>query len=1531
MGGGDFTGTLTPNSSSRRGRQHLSVFPLPTSASGAASDFAGRGSGIPSAMDSVVHLASSAATPKFSEVHGTHTISPNALREAVTTNRDQFSVFEDELLREINLLRQNPRGYAALFEAEATIGYPYVCPDDLYFESDERVTEQFAVKPTPPKATVSERSGRGHRGGGDRSTNNTSTNTTTNNTSMEGDNDDSSTPLHPLPEKKHARPHSARSGDKGDKNSEAASSGAVSFPLCDPEPHVRPPLTVKEHGMHELNVDQLRTFFLRHQRHRMLLEKAVKDLLHQWQAADQAQHDSWAAEDAQTSKKIKRGGRKKSISNFSSDDLTRQRSNQADQLSYRYMEKLQGLMRSLCQSRDTCKRAMDGANLMLDCIRALKEAKPVGALRGSRGLKLAARDTGQHFHRDPQEIDRVFQAHNTAIEGVCARMRPSAAATRREEANFPLFDARSAADAMHYFEDLWQPSSGRSSRYRVQPDSAYHLQSYIHSLADVTQKCCNEYGYVSGEVRGVQLYASGTPRMLVMKALLGVAVPIFGFRELHPVSSRNPSTACGSPLRSNRHNDHNGNNSFSDHSSKFKNSQLATSRRIEGTVKFDDSIFNLDDEDVEQMVFDATSHTMHGEGGAGYGTAGSTPQVASLKTTTGLMFGGQFNATSPSAATFTNAEEVSENTSAGKRAALAAQRLGPLLWRDAHLLGCGWQRVVPEKPVPPYEAREVDPIPQEDSHKEVVVSTTLVVASGYEELDLIEQHKHMSLAEVRRIVRFEEGNDGVGRPIGGPSTTGAVSPGLNEEVSGDFASVAENVTMDRPAVVDLHSSLDVSLLHPKKHPIRVDASMQTAWLALHADPNRVRIIATLTGAQEPRPQSPLMNSSELVVQPSNRDPAIIVILVNVAAASAKANEGKVLIHIFECERYLTGESGFEHIGFVRLTLPYIAPTPAVIPSERSICPSPYLLNQSSSLRGTNLASPQSRIRSALSKSSQRSVGVFSGYPASAGPVSAAQETALHTELMTTAPADLLWLVEDLRLSPHPPLSALMRQAQSSVDEGFLPPLSGSGGPGLASVLPVSGGGMSTSPHPQFNLHRSSGSSVSKSCVLDSDTANKSKVLGEASLYGSSGWPLFSFEFFDRCATLLGPLTGCLTNNSEACRMTISVPHCESYLKQQIESLIEIDRELREREEEEDCMAGATDSESDADLLDNSLYRKLVLKEAPSKPPTPPPPPPPEPAATTVVKGKKGVKGKKVEEKAPPARAAKGKETAAAPHDAKNGQRNSLPILDEGKRDELLTLPPTSADLYDPSVRTHLYRLHRLCERLTQEAIVCRTMYAKAEALLTPAMTEMDGEMDKKKGKEVLRLKSEHDAIAARLEAMHQAVIRVEEVTMRVREEITARERNGIVRRARLRQIAVELEQLRAKVDRSQPLNVKLWFTGGRSGMPLMTEREDERTCLPPLLQSAEEIPAAVYDSTLTPSEAHSPYVQNPANCVPSTRLASLASHVPPRDSNVVVLQPRDSAYTLYEADFVVPEGFEGFAVLLINDQETIEWRVISSH
>ncbi|RNF02735.1 uncharacterized protein Tco025E_08333 [Trypanosoma conorhini] len=74
-----------------------------------------------------------------------HFDSTAALRQAVLCRGDEYSEYERLILEEVNALRRDPVGFAAVVEAEATVGYPFVRDDPLPAQCSEMTLEQLRV------------------------------------------------------------------------------------------------------------------------------------------------------------------------------------------------------------------------------------------------------------------------------------------------------------------------------------------------------------------------------------------------------------------------------------------------------------------------------------------------------------------------------------------------------------------------------------------------------------------------------------------------------------------------------------------------------------------------------------------------------------------------------------------------------------------------------------------------------------------------------------------------------------------------------------------------------------------------------------------------------------------------------------------------------------------------------------------------------------------------------------------------------------------------------------------------------------------------------------------------------------------------------------------------------------------------------------------------------------------------------------------------------------------------------------------
>jgi len=316
--------------------------------------------------------------------------------------------------------------------------------------------------------------------------------------------------------------------------------------------------------------------------------------------------------------------------------------------------------------------------------------------------------------------------------------------------------------------------------------------------------------------------------------------------------------------------------------------------------------------------------------------------------------------------------------------------------------------------------------------------------------------------------------------------------------------------------------------------------------------------------------------------------------------------------------------------------------------------------------------------------------------------------------------------------------------------------------------------------------------------------------------------------------------------------------------------------------------------------------------------------------------------------------------------------------------------------------------------------VCRQQYREAEAIIAPHVAELDAELERKngKGKESYRLKQQRESLVSRLDALAQSLLEIEIVAQDVREEMTNRGRNSVVRRSRHAQLQAELASLQTRASRQFPLTVRLWFCGNRlSPWNVGAEKEKEvvlslspQPSSPPLLSptpitfpfedhplikdapshissyprsplyigpytlAASLTPATnatitnftspihngsmatdattghsfnpTYSSTLlAPSSpgnetntnerisSSTAWFSTSGEAIPSTvsPFSFSSQFPPPKDSHVALLPSTCADGTLYETEVVIPEGFVGSIVLLINDRGAVIWNVVDSH
>lgn len=748
------------------------------------------------------------------------------LRAAVTSNTDHSTSFEEQLLEEINRVRRDPKGYAAVFEREVTVGYPFVLGDDEYFASDAAaltVTEYPSLKNLlyrqPSGPTVAASSGR----------------RLTDQESCRG----SSLGIESRPTS--ATPHIVPLGV------------LASLDETPPAESTYFRTTLKEQGMTELTLDQLRIHFRRHQARRGALEKTIKDLMASWQTAQQSQRDAWAMEDERMIKKNRRNASRKKSALPNADELVRERQRAMEKMSRVFAEQLRNVDEELQHERKACRRAMDGANLILESIRSLRDADPVPPLRCCRGLVLSARDSDTSFHSSQERLDLLLHM---------SRMFSSTSAESCHTGIVPLeMPDDSCEDAMASLMQQLEQREGFGEGHGVVstdvdvisriPASPAQLRDELLELGNTAHRACLTYGYVSGEVRGIIAYDQGTPRELVMRMLLGVIIPRYAFTDNASLGPMHSMPCGGKP-------------------------SLLDTRRSPGASAFEGTIFS--------------------------GIANSSDAPSALGTpTVGMTICGVFHPTSVATADSIVIEEEAQTTSAGKRAAAAAHRLGPLLWRHAHLFGCSWQRGAAHRPIPSYDEDKRDVTWQAalQCTTDTLISTSIIVASGYEELDLIHQRDNFALGQVRRMV-FEQ-------------------RGMDTTVPGDHL-LSEPLVMgmksDLPAVVDLHSALHVELIHPTSHPLLLSRSQAVLVLALRAAADRVQLQVCLGDIGDTVPTLPHVDPSRVHLQRSLADRHTVLVFVDVPACFEGSNAQ--LLHLFERDVTLGAASGYSHIGFVRL-------------------------------------------------------------------------------------------------------------------------------------------------------------------------------------------------------------------------------------------------------------------------------------------------------------------------------------------------------------------------------------------------------------------------------------------------------------------------------------------------------------------------------------------------------------------------------------------------------------------------------------
>ncbi|KAH9588941.1 hypothetical protein LSM04_005933 [Trypanosoma melophagium] len=192
-----------------------------------------------------------------------------------------------------------------------------------------------------------------------------------------------------------------------------ATTAAVSYPFVrdDPTPSRCSAMTLP----------QLRVYIADFRRERRTLAEAAAALRKEWEEAIAAQQARWAQEDTERVRRAKRGSMRRargtagsstttgtssiSITNAMSsptgtvagaggEDFVREREREGQALQAQYTQKLWELESKGVQVERACKWAIEGANLIINCVERLRKTEAVPPLEYSRGLTLVARDVG---------------------------------------------------------------------------------------------------------------------------------------------------------------------------------------------------------------------------------------------------------------------------------------------------------------------------------------------------------------------------------------------------------------------------------------------------------------------------------------------------------------------------------------------------------------------------------------------------------------------------------------------------------------------------------------------------------------------------------------------------------------------------------------------------------------------------------------------------------------------------------------------------------------------------------------------------------------------------------------------------------------------------------------------------------------------------------------------------------------------------------------------------------------------------------
>ncbi|CAG9576825.1 conserved hypothetical protein [Leishmania major strain Friedlin] len=805
------------------------------------------------------------------------------------------------------------------------------------------------------------------------------------------------------------------------------------------------PVTLRSQGLHELTLSQLRHQFRCQQRYRAALEVALRDMRASQRQAEAAQQAAWASE---AEKALRKGRRLMTTNAFnvnmgasstplqhnntvepsvpsvvphnhkklshtstatsamrtsssSEDPVSLRRSEDMAQLRSMHEARIRRMEQKLRDVRNACKRSLAAANIVLDAVRALREAQPAPPVQRHRGLSLAAHDTAVMYYGDEERVaalQDLYAVSRATLVGLAeypgaptAPLPTLEQLSRRleqcqvEEAKPKITSVSSSPGRRSRCEDGDEGDVRERSGTEVAPSWVLPLLSEEASLlANVAKNACTTYGYISGEVHGLHLQViTGSPRSLLLQMILGLLTPVLDLSNHSlPQSSGQATQRVSSPTMANSTNA----------------TRCYAGVRIEGHV-YAAAGAPTGTRDAAARADLPQFQVASSQQGTGERDRADQVPAAWLSKEEAQLAAPEHKCSNSDTGAITDASH------AQRAAAAAAQRLWPLLWTGAYTIGCAWQQVRGWRDVPTFaeaceerqaiqcassgtlSSREATPPFTGEAH--TVICTTLLFASGFEEYEVVRGCQHMSPAAARRVVQ---------------STPVTVFDGGPQSAS-HGGSIADSVEARR-AAVDVHSTLGVTLLTPTMHPMHIhasDPSCRAVCVAVRVpytspgfsfthssmcagedgrvcsggcrDPS-IRIVAQVTRQCELTPPHPTTCTAEVLTQRSPVDPSVWLVLVDTAAtfqrhaAAFTNNDGAVLkadaspgtgattmsatsavvplaLHIYAKDMNdAMGE--FEHVAFIRMQQ-YPQPREvnagavAIAASAAPATPAPYVL------------------------------------------------------------------------------------------------------------------------------------------------------------------------------------------------------------------------------------------------------------------------------------------------------------------------------------------------------------------------------------------------------------------------------------------------------------------------------------------------------------------------------------------------------------------------------------------------------------